>query len=103
MENLNNICTGQQQVWLSLIIDIGYTATSVKHQYHNHPSITSCIIQLSNHSCSIPSDTSVYKDEVLTLVAKFTIIPAAVIMELLVSVYIVKSNYDTMLKAEVCW
>jgi len=33
--------------------------------------------------CSIPSDTSVYNDEVLTLAAKFTIIPVAVITELL--------------------
>jgi len=87
---------------LAFLIDIGYTATSLKHQYHNHPSITSCIIQLSKYPCSIPSDTSVYKDEVLTLVAKFTIIPAAVIMELIVSVYTVKNNYDTRQKCAGC-
>ena len=50
----------------AFIINNGYTIISLMHQYtHNNPSITSCIIQLSNHKCSIPSDTSVYSDEVL--------------------------------------
>ena len=55
--------------------------------YYNHPSITSCMLQLSNYECLIPTDTSVYNDEVLTLVAKFTIVPVAVFIELLISVY----------------
>ena len=78
----------------AFIFNIGYTITSLMHQYtHNNPSITSCIIiQLSNHKCLIPSDTSVYSDGVLTLVAKFTIIPVAVITEVLISVCIVKNN-----------
>ena len=80
----------------AFIINIGYTATSLMHQYHNRPSITSCIMQLSNHKCSIPSDTSVYSDEVLTLAAKFTITPVAVITELLISVCVVKNNDNIM-------
>ena len=79
----------------AFLVNIGYTASSLSRQYnHNHPTITSCIIQLSNYPCSIPSHTSVYNDEVLTLVAKFTIIPVAVFMELLFSVYTVKNNYN---------
>ena len=79
-------------VGTAFLINIGYTITSLMHQYHNRPSISSCIIQLSNHKCSIPFDTSVYNDEVLTLAAKFAIIPVAVITELLISVRIVKNN-----------
>ena len=62
-------------VGTAFLINIGYTITSLMHQYHNRPSISSCIIQLSNHKCSIPFDTSVYNDEVLTLAAKFAITP----------------------------
>jgi len=40
----------------AFLINIGYTITSLTHQYHNCPSITSCIIHLSSHKCSIPSD-----------------------------------------------
>ena len=80
----------------ALLVNIAYTATSLSRQFNdNHPSITACIFQLSKYPCSIPSDTSVYNDEVLTLVAKFIIIPVAVFMELLISVYTVKSNYNT--------
>ena len=83
----------------AFLVNIGYTSTSLSRQYNNnHPTITSCIIQLSDYPCSIPSDTSVYNDEVLTLVAKFIIIPIAVFMELLISVYTVKNNYDIQQK-----
>ena len=53
----------------------------------------------SNHQCTIPSGTSAYNVEVLTLVAKFTVIPIAVFIELLISVYTVKNNY---LKRQKC-
>ena len=81
---------------ITFLVNVGYTLASLTHQYTlNHPSITSCIIQLPNHPCTIPSDTSVYYDEVLTLVAKCTIIPVAVLVELLISMYTVKKHYDT--------
>ena len=80
----------------TFLINFGYTTFSLTHQYtHNHPSITTCIICLPNHPCEIPSDTSVYYDEVLTLVAKCTVIPVAVLVELLISMYTVKKHYDT--------
>ena len=67
---------------ITFLINVGYTLASLTHQYtRNHPSITSCIIQVPNHPCTIPSDTSVYYDEVLTLVAKCTVIPVAVLVE----------------------
>ena len=87
-------------VGTAFLINIGYTITSLMHQYHNRPSITSCIIQLSNHKCSIPSDTSVYNDEVLTLAAIFGITPVAVITELLISACVAKNN-DNMMQEKV--
>ena len=87
----------------TFLFNIGYTTVSLTHQYtHNHPSITTCIIRLPNHPCEIPSDTSVYYDEVLTLVAKCTVIPVAVLVELLISMYTVKKQYHTKQKYAGC-
>ena len=80
---------------IAFLINVGYIATSLAEQYYyNHPSITSCMFQLSVYKCLIPTDTSVYNDEVLTLVAKCTIVPVAVLIELLISVYTVKNDCD---------
>jgi len=80
-------------------INVGYTTTSLRNQLNaNVPTITSCII---HNPCTIPTDASVYNDEVPTLVAKFTIIPVAVFMELLISMYTVK-NYTVSLKCASC-
>jgi len=79
-------------VGTTFVINIGYTVISLKHQYHNRPSISSCIMQLSNHKGSIPSDTSVYSDEVLTLAAIFGIIAVAVITKLLIAVCVAKNK-----------
>ena len=84
--------------WATAIVafplNIYYTAASIRHQFHyNVPTITSCFVHIVNHSCDIPSDTSVYQDEVLTLVAKLTIIPLAVFIELLASIYAVKTHF----------
>ena len=78
---------------MAFLTNVGYTTTSVKELFNNHPTIASCIIQLSNHQCTIPSGTSTYNVEVLTLVTKFTVIPIAVFIELLISVYTVKNNF----------
>ena len=83
----------------AFLVNVGYIATSLAQQYYyNHPSITSCMLQLSVYECLIPSDTSVYNDEVLTLVAKFTIVPVAVFIEFLISVYTVKNDCDVRQK-----
>ena len=84
---------------MAFLTNVGYTATSVREFFNNHPTISSCIIQLSNHQCTIPTGTSAYNVEVLTLVAEFTVIPIAVFIELLISVYTVKNNY---LKRQKC-
>ena len=60
---------------------------------YNRPAITSCIVYLSKHKCSIPSDTCLYKDEVLTLVVKVTIIPIAVFAELFVSILTTRNHF----------
>ena len=73
--------------------NIFYTVSSIRHQFlHNIPTITLCIL---NHKCDIPSDTSVYQDEVLTLVAKVTLVPLAAFIELLASIYAVRTHYIT--------
>ena len=75
---------------IAFLLNTVYTAASIKnHIFRNKPVITSCIIHL-NHPCSIPSDTNVYKDEVITLVAMIATVPSAVFIELLVSIYAVK-------------
>ena len=88
---------------ITFLINVGYIATSLAQQYYyNHPSITPCMLQLSKYECLIPTDTSVYNDEMLTLVAKFTIVPVAVFVELLISVYTVKNDCDVRQKYVGC-
>jgi len=83
---------------MAFLFNVGYTITSLRNQLNaNVPTITSCII---HNPCTIPSDTSVY-NEVLTLVAKFIIIPVAVFIELF-SVYTVKNNYSISQKCAGC-
>ena len=85
---------------MAFLFNVGYTIASLRNQLNaNVPTITSCII---HNPCSIPSDTSVYNDEVLTLVAKFTIIPVAVFIEFLISMYTVKNNYTASQKCAGC-
>ena len=69
-----------------------YSVTSIRHHIlRSKPAITACIIY---PKCSIPSDTDIYKDEMVTLVAVITIIPCAVLIELFISICIVKSIYQ---------
>ena len=84
--------------FMAFLINIEYTTVSLNHFIGNLPTITSCIIQLSNIPHTIPSDASVCQVEVLTLVVKFTIISVAVFMELLISVYTVKNNCNIRLR-----
>ena len=77
---------------IAFLCNVVYTAASLYGYFQNHPAITSCIIELSKCKCSIPSDTGLYKDEVLTLVAKVTIIPIAVCAELVVSILTVRHH-----------
>ena len=77
---------------IAFLFNVIYTGMSLFQHYHNKPAITSCIVELSRYKCSIPSDTSLYKDEVLTFVAKVTIIPIAVFVELVISILTVRHH-----------
>ena len=72
-----------------------YYLTSIVHSITiKRPLIVSCIVCLSNPCCEIPSETSVYQDEVVTLVAKVTIISMAVFTELVISIFAVKYRFS---------
>jgi len=70
---------------MAFLINVGYTQP---HLEINLLPVFQLLHPVSSiyNPCTIPSDTSVYSDEVLTLVAKFIIIPVAVFIELF-SVY----------------
>ena len=75
----------------TFICNTFYTATSIRDHFFTHKvAITFCII---HPNCSIPSDTSIYNDEVLTAVAVILVIPSAVFIELVVSIYSVKCYF----------
>ena len=81
---------------VALPFNIFYTVSSIRYQFFfNIRTITLCIVHFANHTCGIPSDTSGYQDEVHTLVAKVTIIPLTVFIELLASIYTVKTHFAT--------
>ena len=81
---------------VALPFNIFYTVSSIRYQFFfNVPRITSCFVHFVNHTCDISPDTSVYQDDVVTLVAKVTIIPLAVFIELLASIYAVKTHFTT--------
>ena len=75
---------------VTFLYNISYTVVSLHYTLTWRPAITSCVI---HPDCSIPSDTSVYKDEVLTMLAVYTIIPSTVFIELLVSILAVKYGF----------
>ena len=78
--------------FVTFISNTLYTVLSIWNLlYHGRPTITSCLIY--HDSCSVPSDPNVYKDEILTVLAVYIIIPSAVFAELLVSVLVVKNNF----------
>ena len=67
---------------VAFLCNVLYIAASIRTTLRNKPAITNCLV---HPNCSIPSDASVYKDEVLTLLAVYIIIPSSVFIELLVS------------------
>ena len=68
---------------VAFLLNVLYITASIQHNFRNKPAITNCLV---HPNCSIPSDESVYKDEVLTVLAVYIIIPSAVFTELFVSV-----------------
>ena len=76
---------------MAFVCNTLYIALSIWNNFfQNWPGITNCLI---HPNCFISSDASVYKDEVLTLLAVAIIIPSAVFAELLVSVVAVKDVF----------
>ena len=81
---------------MAFLCNTVYTVTAIRHHiFRSKPAITSCII---HQKCLIPSDTDIYKDEIVTLVAVFTIVPSAVFIELFVSICTVKSIHQRNLR-----
>ena len=82
-----------------LVLDNSYNGFPLQYFVHvsfhsapiqgRSPYYHSCLLHMS-HNCSIPSSTDVYHSEAFTLVAKVTIIPSAVFIELLISIYAIK-------------
>ena len=86
-------CLYRTTAIMAFLCNMAYISASLSHQFtRGHPTITPCVIHLANYNCSIPSDTNIYRAEVLTLVAKVIIIPSAVFIELLVSFYFAISH-----------
>ena len=86
---------------MAFLCNIAYIVTAIRHHiFRSKPAITSCIIY---QKCLIPSDTDIYKDEVITLVAVVTIIPCAVFIELVISICTVKSIDQKNLRYNRSW
>ena len=68
---------------VAFLFNVLYIATSIRHTFWSKLAITNCLV---HPICSIPSNASVYKDEVFTALAVYIIIPSSVFIELLVSV-----------------
>ena len=89
----------QATAFASFLCNVAYTTISIWNQFiRNDPAITACVIFFSKHSCTIPSGTSAYRDEVNTLLAKLIIIPLAIFVELLMSIYIVRRHSVIMVR-----
>ena len=81
---------------MAFLCNTVYTVTAIRHHiFRSKPAITSCII---HQKCPIPSDTDIYKDEIVTLVAVFTIVPSTVFIELFISICTVKSIHQRNLR-----
>ena len=85
-------CSYRATAIIFFLCNASYTAVSIRHHFfQNKPTITFCLI---HHRCLIPSDTYIYNDEVITLVAMLIVIPSAVFIELLLSIYAVKCHFS---------
>ena len=79
---------------MSFLSNTLYTLVSIRDLLcRNRPTITSTIIY---HNCSVYTDHNLYKDEVLTVLFVYVIVPSAVFAELLVSVLAVKNNLRSL-------
>ena len=92
-------CLYQATAFASFLCNVAYTTVSIwNYSVKNDPAIAACVIFFSKHPCTIPSGTRAYRDEVNTLLAKLIIIPLAIFVELLMSIYIVRRHSVIMVR-----
>ena len=83
-------CLYSSIAFMSFLSNILYTLLSIRTiLFRNRPTITSCLIY---QNCPVFADQNLYKDEFLTVLFVYVIVPSAVFIELLVSVVAVKHN-----------
>ena len=92
-------CLYWATAFIAFVLNVNYIDFSFRfHIINNEPDITTCVIHLSRFPCTIPSNTSVYADEMLTLLAKVIIIPVATIIELFIAIFVVRHFITTRLQ-----
>ena len=84
-------CLYWATAFIAFVLNVNYIQMTFRfHIINNEPAITTCVVHLSRFPCTIPSNSSVYTDEILTLLVKVIIIPASTIIELFTAVYVVR-------------
>ena len=92
-------CLYWATAFIAFVLNVNYIYLSFRfHIINNEPDITTCVIHLSRFPCTIPSNTTVYADEILTLLAKVIIIPVATIIELFIAIFVVRHFITTRLQ-----
>ena len=92
-------CLYWATAFIAFVLNVNYIHLTFRfHIINNEPDITTCVIHLSRFPCTIPSNTSVYADEMLTLLAKVIIIPVANIIELFIAIFVVRQFITTRLQ-----
>lgn len=92
-------CLYWATAFIAFVLNVNYIHLTFRfHIINNEPDITTCVIHLSRFPCTIPSNTSVYADEMLTLLAKVIIIPVANIIELFIAIFVVRHFITTRLQ-----
>ena len=92
-------CLYWSTAFICFMLNVNYIQCTFRfHIINNEPAITTCVIHLSRFPCTIPSNTAVYADEILTLLAKVIIIPVATIIELFIAIFVVRHFITTRLQ-----
>ena len=79
-------CLYWATAFIAFVLNVNYIQMTFRfHIINNEPAITTCVVHLSRFPCTIPSNSSVYTDEILTLLVK-----VITIVELFIAVYVVR-------------
>lgn len=75
------------------LINAWYLEVSVGNYKNLYaPKITKCIITVHGSPCDIPNDTALYKDAVTAFIAKAIVVPFALILELAIAIFVLKTS-----------